>query len=1304
MASCISMQEIADFTPAPDASSLAESAAGSTEQGMERTSRYVPRILQAHLVEDAATRCWTREGTAVFVDISGFTKLSERLARKGREGAEQITEAIGGSFEAILAVAYENGGSLLKFGGDALLLWFEGDGHATRACRATILMRRVLREVGRIEVPGAKVRLRMTQGVHSGQFHFFAVGTSHYELLPVGPAWSRLVGLEHWAVAGEIMVSPETAEVLPSSCVGDFEGRGMLLRREPPGYREKLPLVPRPKMAAETLARCLSPAVRAHVLAGGGTSEHRPVTIAFIHFQGTDGLIEGSGPVSASEALHHLVNVVGAAAEERGVAFLGSDVDADGGKLILTAGAPKILGDDEERMLLALRQICDADLELPIRIGVHRGSVFAGDIGPFYRRTYTVMGDAVNLAARLMAKAERGLIYATADVLDRSNTIFENVELVPFAVKGKTEPVKAWSVGRAVGSRTRKVSLERMPLIGRDAELAVMREALASARSGAGRLIEIVGELGAGKTRLLQALREDATGLRALHFACEAYSASTPYVVWRELLREFLGIGRDDPDAVVVDRLGLEVATRAPDLVPWLPLIGIAFGVDVASTPEVEMLAEVNRRPKLHETVDRFLEVMMPDAVFIEIENAQHMDIASAELLSFVAGHCGARPWVVGVARRPSDSGFAAPEASTVIRIELEPLALEDALRFTKLATAQHPLPMHVLEVVAQRSGGNPQFLRDLLHSAVQSGGIDGLPDSAESAAMARIDALAPEDRALVRRASVFGLTFHPRMLDWFPEQSDASPPDSSTWTRLRQFFDTEPDGYIRFRRSLLRDAAYEGLPYKLRRQLHGAVATRLEQELDNPEESAGILSRHCFVAGMYRPAWRYANVAAKHADGVYAYVEAAQMYTRALEAGRRIDDVTDKELAAVHEALGDSWNRAGDYPKASEAFTVARRLTVGDLLKEAGLLLKRSRIEEKLGKCQQALRWAARARKALKGVSGPDAAREGARLSGWHATLLQAEGRSNEAVRWAQRAIAEAEAMNDPEALGSAYFVMGWAHGDLGKEDAEALWTRSLEAYRRAGNLERQAGLLLNLGVACGWEGHWDKAISYFKQAREESLKIGNMADAELARIDIAELLTNRGDLAEAEMLLKESLPIWRALNYRYFLGACLTLLGRVALRARRLDAALSLLEEAKTHFLHTGSQPDALDVDVRIAECRVLMGEPDAALELARGALARAGTPQGIAKIAPMLERVRGQALLQRRDLAGARRALDASLAAGRIRRDIFEVSLTLLALIDLARLEGVEPAPEIVSESRDLIAKLKIRDVPAAPLDAG
>jgi predicted ATPase/class 3 adenylate cyclase/predicted negative regulator of RcsB-dependent stress response len=1270
---------------------------GVAQSGIELANRYVARILQQHLVANPESRCWTARGSAVLVDISGFTQLSERLARKGREGAEQISDAIGSSFESVLQVAYDNGGSLLKFGGDSLLLWYVGESHLERACRAMLQMRRVLRDVGRLEFPDAKVTLRMAQAVQSGEFHFFAVGTSHVELLPTGPAWSRLVALEKVAQAGEIVVSEDAAASLPSRCVGKQKGGGVLLQREPPGDATKIPLMPRPKMAYEEVARCLSVAIRAHVLSGGGMSEHRHVTIAFIRYEGIDPLIDTTGPQTAADALHRLVSIVEAASEEYDVTFLASDVDADGGKLILTAGAPKVTGDDEEHMLLALRQIIDSDIPVPIRIGVHRGSVFAGDIGPFYRRTYTVMGDAVNLAARLMAMAEPGQVYATADVLDRSNTLFETAELLPFAVKGKAQLVQAWAVGRAKGSRTREATLKQLPLIGRDAEIAVMRNALAAARAGSGRLIEIVGEGGIGKTRLLEALREDAKEMDKQHAVCEAYSATTPYAVWTELLRELMKFGRDASDAVVESRLREMVAARAPDLMPWLPLIAIAFGLDVAPTPEIELLADENRRPKLHEVVGRFLAIVMPDPALIEIENAQHMDAASADLLGFLCGQLSGRPWLFALARRETGSRFKAPELPTTVRLALEPLAADDVLQMAQRATEDDPLQRHVLEVVAKRSGGNPQFLRDLLHSAIVSGGIGGLPDSAEAAAMARIDALAPEDRTLVRRASVFGLTFHPRMLSWFGDAGDAAIPAQS-WNRLRELFDEEPDGYLRFRRSLLRDAAYEGLPYKLRRQLHGSVAARMEEELDEPEEAADILSLHYLDAGEHGAAWRYANAAGKRAQAAFAYVEAAGLYSRAVEAGRRLDQLSERELGGTYEALGDSWQRAGEPQKAFDAFAAARRMLHDDTLRVAGVYLKCSKAEEKLGEYRKALRWAARAGKALQGNRDPEAARHVARSSAWYALVLQRQGRTNDAMRRAQQAIEEAEAADDAEALGAAALVMGWACSALGRQGAEAFLQRSLEAYRKSGNLSRQAIIQANLGVICQWEGRWDEALEHYERGRQGSLKVGNTVSATLARMNIGEILSDRNELIAAEEALLEALPVWRASKYRHFLGGCLLFLARVSLKAGRIEEALKRLDEARTQFVHVGASEELLEVDGRLAECRARMGEPSAALELATAALARARAAKGGVKVVPMLERARGDALLQQGDFAAARQAYEASLAAARARRDLLETSLALRARIELDRVQGVEPSADIVAESAGLLGKLRIAAIPA------
>jgi tetratricopeptide (TPR) repeat protein len=497
-----------------------------------------------------------------------------------------------------------------------------------------------------------------------------------------------------------------------------------------------------------------------------------------------------------------------------------------------------------------------------------------------------------------------------------------------------------------------------------------------------------------------------------------------------------------------------------------------------------------------------------------------------------------------------------------------------------------------------------------------------------------------------------------------------------------------------------LRESAYQGLPYRVRRKLHGAIATHLEEELDYPEDMAGILSLHYFEAGDYRPALRYATAAARRAEGIYAYVEAAGLYSRAVQAGRQLTDVAPHELAVIDQSMGDSWYRAGEFRKASEGFVAARQQVGDDLLMDAGLLLKLSHVEEKLGNYTEALRWTDQARTMLNELVGTDAAREMARSSAWYAMLLQAEGRTTDALDWAERTRIEAEAASDAEALGDAYFVMGWAYGELGKEGAQALMQRSLEAYQQADNLSRQVGVLSTLGVVCQWEGRWDEALSYYERSRDTALTIGSSVDAAVARINIAEILTDRGEWAEAEALLLQTLPLWKAAQYHYFLGACFTQLGRVSLRLGRFDEALSRLEEAKASFLRVGADKELPAVKARIAECRVAMGNPDAAIELVAGILGNASASNSVARVASLLERVQGHALLQQGDLWSARDSLEASLTAARERNDLFEATLTMLSLIEIDRREGVEPPHEMVAESRSLLASLKVRAVPPVP----
>ena len=143
--------------------------------------------------------------------------------------------------------------------------------------------------------------------------------------------------------------------------------------------------------------------------------------------------------------------------------------------------------------------------------------------------------------------------------------------------------------------------------------------------------------------------------------------------------------------------------------------------------------------------------------------------------------------------------------------------------------------------------------------------------------------------------------------------------------------------------------------------------------------------------------------------------------------------------------------------------------------------------------------------------------------------------------------------------------------------------------------------------------------------------------------------------------------------------------------------------LTEAKTHFLHVKAETDVLDVDARIAECLIFKGDAEAALAAVSDGLVRARSSKGGAKVVPLLERARGHALLNVGDPAGARQALEASLAAARSRGDLSQTTLSLQSLIEAHRRAGVEPSPDVVAESESLIARLKIRALPPIPTPA-
>ena len=1242
---------------------------------------YVPRVLLRRLATAPDEPVLTLEGSVVFVDLSGFTRLSERLARHGREGAEHIVETINSCFSVLLADAYANGGSLLKFGGDALLLWFDGSDHVLRASASAVAMRRTLRRIGRIRTGGAEVVLRMSVGVNTGRYETFLVGESHREFLIAGPAATTVVEMEAAASAGQILVSPATAALLPDRWMGAPCGPGTLLARAPlsPAWSAE-PAVALPPNDA--VAGCLSTAVHSHLLAAPAAAEHRTATVAFLQFGRFDELIAREGAATAATALDALVRAAQEAADRYEICFLNSDIAADGGKLLFSAGAPRAVGDDEERMLLAMRQIIEAKPRLPIRIGVNRGYTFTGEVGPPYRRTYVVMGDVVNVAARLMAKARWGTIYTVESVLAPSRAHFETTAVPPFQVKGKTKPISALEVGPARRALP-AAEAQTAPLAGRDDEVAALRQAIAQARAGGGSLVELIGEIGSGKSRLLTEAQACAESMVLLRATCASFTQAIPYGLWRDLLRQLIGVSWEQPDDVVLERLRAVLATQQPKLLPWLPLLAIAAGVETPSTREVDELSPEFQSAKLHEVVVGFLEPALRTPTLVLIQNTHRMDEASAALLDALAVRLLGSCWAVVAARRPEPGGFV--PSAPALRIDLEPLSPEATRALAESLPESHLVPPHVLEQAVERSAGSPGFLRELLAAA--AGGSDTLPDTLEAAASARIDALDPGDRGLVRRAAVLGYKVRTSHLDHVLEPG-TPPPDEATWQRLGGVLVADGDARYRFRSPILREAAYVGLPFRLRRSLHGAVAAALEADMGrDPDADPAVLSLHFSQAGDSARARTYALVGAERAAAQFAHADAAGLYRRAIEAGRATD-AAPEELAAAWEALGQELRLTGEPKAALHALTMARRLSTQDPVAQARLFHRHADIAERHERLTTAVRWLNRGLRVLDGTESRDADVWRSRLIGDLGGVRMRQGRVAEAIRLSEQAIAIAEDIGELRALARACYLLDWALVESGRQDEATHSQRALEIYAQLGDPEREARVVNNLGTFAYGDGRWDEAVALYRRGSELSLRAGNLDVAATGDCNIGEILSDQGRLVQAAAHLERAQRVWRSVGHVQGAAFATLLLGRLAIRDGRWGEGLVLLHAATAELDRMHLHYYVGLARACTAEGEAMGGDPRAAISITDELLA--GGDRNVA----LIRRVRGLALVRIDGVEPAIEQLELSASAAADTGNDYELAAALDAL------DALGARPGGVADRDRIMARLKIVQLPRPP----
>jgi class 3 adenylate cyclase/tetratricopeptide (TPR) repeat protein len=1249
---------------------------------------YVPRLIRGWSEEPAGPRTRVLDGSLVSVDISGFTALAERLAVNGKAGAEELVGRISAVFDDLIGVAERHGGDVLKFRGDALLLFFVGDRHAERACGAASDMQWTIEEVGSAVSSVGPVELRMSAGVHSAACHFFLTERPHRELIVCGPASTRVFELEDLATAGEIVVSSETASAIDPAWRGEERGGARLMSRLEPGASS---IPPPPDVPGRDLQLYVPVPLRAHLSVASGEAEHRHVCVAFFKVPGTDDLIASEGPDALLARLDLLAAAVAAACESYGITWLESDIDVNACKLYLTAGAPSSTGDDVEGMLRALRELVAVEIGLPTRAGVHRGQVFTGDIGAVSRRTYAVMGDAVNLAARLTGRAQPGDLLATADVLDRARTTYAT-DREPLLVKGKERAVIAHHVGAPTGRRE-AAQVDTIPIVGRVEEVELLRAAIDAARLRQLQAVEIVAEPGMGKSRLVRELPALALGFQQLWASVDPYAATESYSIWRDLLRPLAGITPDRSREEAGEQLAPWVQAVMPDLAPWLPLLAVPFDASVPATPETDALDPAHSRDRLHATVETFLERVLMMPTLVVVEDIHWLDDASLFLLRHLVARPVARPWLVCVTARPAAQSILS-DGGPGRRLELQPLADTDAKSFALAVAQEHALSTDAVESLAGRAGGNPLFLRELVFAA-RHGAPEDLPESVETLLTTRIDTLEPADRMLLRYASVVGPSFELELLAEILSGEIAGADDAVRWDGLGEFVVPIREGSLAFRHDLMRATAYEGLSYRRRREIHGRVGQALEQRAGvRVDEDAALLSLHFAEAGDHERSWRYAVTAGLRAKEGFANIVAAELFERGLTAADALGGaVAAVEVAEVAEALGDVCEHFGAYSRAGAGYERVLQLLPDDPIVETRLCAKRGALAERVGAYEEAFTIYEQGLARLDALPADTVLLQNrADIEIGAAGVRFRQGQFHECVRWAEIAAAHAEETGDRGRLAHAYYLMAAGYNELGRPEGLALCELALPIFEELSEFGGMGRTLNNLGVRLYYEGRWDEAVAAYRRGREAMERAGDVVGEATLANNEGEVLSDQGRFDEAQEPFRHYVRVCKAAGYALGEGAALNNLARLEARVGRFEEAHSLFQEAHTLFERIGSARFELEAVARQSECLVFEGRHAEAIA-ALTTRVDDGEP-GPTRI--LVERTLGYALHQARRRDEARQHLEASAELAREIGSEYETALSLRALADTRNADA-----DVRAESEATLERLGVVFVPPVPL---
>ncbi|MEI7847864.1 MAG: tetratricopeptide repeat protein [Chloroflexota bacterium] len=1094
-------------------------------------------------------------GAALFADISGFSLLTEALRDSlgPRRGAEELTKQLDTVYTALITEIESYGGSVIGFAGDAITCWFDGAAPASqRAATCAFALQRVMQAFQAISLPnGSLAALTLKVAVASGPARRFVVGdpSIHYLDVLAGATVARTSTAEQLAQRGEILLDEATVQAFGSSliiknwCTDLESGERFAVADRTTAPVPALEPAPMPQLAPEKLRDWLhkTQVEREQSFA----TEFRPCAALFVRFRGIDYDLD-----SAADELDAFIRQVQSVASRYAGTLMDITIGDKGSYVYLNFGALSVHEDDARRAVRAAIELRNKT-GLQLQMGITQGLLRVGSYGGPTRKTFGALGDAVNLAARLMTLATTDEILLSSQVHKALRDDFVSEPRSPLQMKGKAGLLPVFAI---TGERNqRAIRLQEpnysLPMVGRQSELKLIHQKLILAAEGKSQIIGILAEAGLGKSRLVAEVIHAARkkGFVGYGGACQSDALNTPYQVWKSIWQAFFDVDLAETAGDQLSFLRIELANYAPSRLDAIPLLNVVLDLNIPENDFTKNLEPKIRQSTLHALLEECLKTAAhEEPLLIVIEDMHWMDALSQALLEQLAQSLANYPVVFLMAYRPPQlPRLAAPRLEALpqfTRIELPELTHAEAGIAIRARLGQlYPawggtLPVGLVDTLMARSQGNPFYLEELLNY-VRDRGLDPadltrieLPDSLHTLILSRIDQLSESQKTTLRVASIVGRLFRARWLTgYYPELGAFSTLkatlDALAALEITPLDSPEPDLAYLFKHIVTHEVTYESLPFATRAKLHEQLAGYLESQV-GAEHAPPLLETLAFHYGRSHNTAKYIEYLRKAGESAqknFANDAALEFYGTLLGLLTQ-GQVNPHEHAQIYMQRGQVLEFMGRFDDA-EADYRAALLLAGSVQADQGL---KAGVQFALGK------------------------------------LNRQRADYEPALEWLALAQQIRAALQDSAGMAQTLIEMGTVLYRQGQHArAREILNAGLVQARKAGDRLGAALALNNLGGGAYSQGDYAAARAFFEESLNLRRELGDKWGIAASLNNLGILADGQGDYPAARALYEESLSLKREMGDQRGIASSLNNLGVVALSQADYPAARALFEE---------------------------------------------------------------------------------------------------------------------------------------------